>query len=73
VAKPWDNRQRGLLRPGLEDIIDLGLSLDSGSTQDQPASESLWVLTGALISLTMAGQPIEAQLAVGARGANRMT
>ena len=30
------------------------------------STESLWALTGALISLTMARQPIEAQLPVGA-------
>jgi hypothetical protein len=33
------------------------------------ASESLWVLTGAPISLAMARQPIEAQLPVGAPAA----
>jgi hypothetical protein len=51
----------------LEDIIDLGLPLDSGSTaRTNAASESRWVQTGALISLTMARQPSEAQLPVGA-------
>jgi hypothetical protein len=30
-----------------------------------PATESLWVLTGALISVTMARQPIEVRLPVG--------
>jgi hypothetical protein len=63
VANPRDDR-RGLFRPGLEDIIDPDLPLDSGSTaRTNAASESL--CSSALISLTMARQPIEAQLPLG--------
>jgi hypothetical protein len=42
------------------------VSASPAAARTKAASENLWVLTGALISLTMARQPIEAQLPVGA-------